>query len=297
MNAEAILTPGGIADQLGGSLSGVAMALQRRSEQNRQMQMQDQQMQQQMQQQEFQNRHMLRREDRQDRRDSAADALGQRQMTLQEHIQSRLEEAGRARAQSDTSRETENRRQFDVGQGIMSPAGEQAQTPVANALVGGSYGASAALSQDDQAAMRNRTYRDAKTTALDRPVREYETPDQRAARETNNIETKENLRAGAKDLQTLRTQRQNLVDALGGARVGRPTIGADKPYWGTGDYAAKDVVKWDAANPRYAEAQSQLDALDAQIKALEGGGARPSLGAPPSSDQDAIDAGWERNRP
>lgn len=175
MNAEAILTPGGIADQLGGSLSGVAMALQRRSEQNRQMQMQDQQMQQQMQQQEFQNRHMLRREDRQDRRDSAADALGQRQMTLQEHIQSRLEEAGRARAQSDTSRETENRRQFDVGQGIMSPAGEQERVSAAGALaqtesVGGTpsgvFGpppdASAALSQDDQAAMRNREIRTAK---------------------------------------------------------------------------------------------------------------------------------------
>lgn len=150
MNAEAILTPGGIADQLGGSLSGVAMALQRRSEQNRQMQMQDRQ----TQQQEFQNAHMLRREERQDRRDGAADALGQRQMTLQEHIQARLEEAGRTRAQGDLQQQGESRRRFDIQQGVLSPAGQQAPPAAANALVGGAHGV--ALSQDDQAAMRNR---------------------------------------------------------------------------------------------------------------------------------------------
>ena len=315
MNAEAIMTPGGIADQLTRGLSGLGQSFNSREEMLRQGQRDrigDDR---------YTAEMALRERDRQQQNDRQA-MMDQRDQSRyadsQTHLHARdaldasryATQENQRNTEADLNRQTQHpelyqnspspqiahtaqdalgRRQFsDAKAGYIPqdqmhpmPGSQDWRVPMepGEPMYGPTPGTPAWQGQ-----RAGEVLRESKQQGR-------ETPEQRAIREAGNIDRSVKGRADIASLQqegrnltALRTQRDKLRGEIDSQGLGRPTIGADKPLWFTGDYEAPDLAAWDGAHPRHSEAQKQYDALDTQIKSMESaqGQGQGQQAAPPA---------------
>lgn len=290
MNPEAIMTPGGIADQLTRGLSGLGQSFARREElryQGQRDRMADDRY----------TAEMALRQQAQERADARM-ALedrryGEQQARLGRMDQLALEDRQRAQAdaerkrramypedyvnspdpqQSRSAQEALRRQEFDYAtKGYVSP--DQMQTlPGADfrapmqpgqRLFGPIPGSAAAqgLEARDQSRKPNYGRTEEERIAAAEAARRFQTE-------------RDAARVAEKDRQNQIERINKQIDKLKTAQAAQmvPEVGADRPFWGTGDYTQAQIDALPGGAARKA-LQGQIDDLNVELRSLQSGAA------------------------
>jgi hypothetical protein len=291
MNPEAIMTPGGIADQLTRGLSGLGQSFARREElryQGQRDRMADDRY----------TAEMALRQQAQERADARM-ALedrryGEQQARLGRMDQLALEDRQRAQAdaerkrramypedyvnspdpqQSRSAQEALRRQEFDYAtKGYVSP--DQMQTLPGNdfrapmqpgqRLFGPVPGSAAAQGLETRA-------------AKEKPQRDFEGE---LATRIKATSERDAARVAEKDRQNQIERINKQIDKLKTAQAAQmvPEVNSDRPYWGTGKYTQEQIDALPEGAARKA-LQGQIDDLNVELRSLQSGAAG-ALGAP-----------------
>ena len=300
MNAEAIMTPGGIADQLTRGLSGLGQSFNRREELLRQGQRDrigDDRYTAEMALRERDRQQQIERQTMQDRRMGARDALADRRYGDQHAETRRHNGMQETTARDALSRQQEQdalrEKQWYLENGAVPQGAKEFQAPNPREAFGrfadndppeGFGEGNSAYTPDGQVAFNARKRLEDKPQQYDRMQlleRKAQLEAEAAAIKANSKAQEVKSKADRATQSDLYKRRDTARDALSQSSIGLPVEG-EGGFWGMNKNGREDVDKWEFSHPQYRAAKNELAKIELELANMDkdpNGPPRPS-GAP-----------------